>query len=216
MVAARMAAPLRADFGEILCRRQQRWLVVALSVLLSCASAARAAAQPGAGASSSPSRDAAREPAREPPASPPDRATPAPPEAAIIVGEPQQLAAMAARLAGHRVQLGDHVLLLHDVAGQGRPWVGVVVARCGQLWLHTAVTTLRLTGPLARMRLAGPGYLMWAVGVRRPAPGAAASAHGDELALSRLGVLAPPEASAASAAGEPRRDEPPCSPAPGS
>ncbi len=110
---------------------------------------------------------------------------PAPIEAAIIVGPPPALDAIASRLDGHRIHRGDHVLILEDLAGAGRPWVGVVSARCGQLWLDTAVTSLRLTGPLARPRLAGPGYLVWAIGHR--------AASGDSLSLSRLGILARPD-----------------------
>ncbi|MBK7534243.1 MAG: hypothetical protein IPI49_02505 [Myxococcales bacterium] len=90
---------------------------------------------------------------------------------------------MQARLRGHVIRRGDHVLLLEDVAGHGRPWVGVVTARGGALWLATSMGELRLTGPLARPRLAGPGYLLWAVG-RRDA---------GALRLVRLGVLARPD-----------------------
>jgi hypothetical protein len=97
---------------------------------------------------------------------------------------------MESRLAGHQVRRGDHVLLIEDVAHQGRPWVGVVVVRCGQLWLKTAVIALRFTGPLARARIAGPGYMVWATGVRRAV---ASGASGDDFELLRLGVLARPD-----------------------
>lgn len=86
------------------------------------------------------------------------------------------------------------MLLIEDIAGLGRPWVGVVQARCEQLWLVTALGPLRLTGPLARPRLAGPGYLVWALGRRQ----------GPALSLARLGVLArPDEVSAAHLAAPP-------------
>ncbi len=107
----------------------------------------------------------------------------APLEAALIVAPAALLASMRARLAGHQAHLGDGVLLIDDIAGLGRPWVGVVQVRCDQLWLITALGALRLTGPLARPRLAGPGYLLWALGRRRAT----------ELAVTRLGVLARPD-----------------------
>lgn len=107
----------------------------------------------------------------------------APLEASLVIAPPPLIAAMASRLAGHRFLAADHALILADVAGAGRPWVGVVAVRCGALWLDTAVTSLRLTGPLARPRLAGPGYLMWAIGRLSP---------DRSLALHRLGVLARP------------------------
>lgn len=114
------------------------------------------------------------------------RATAAPLEAAIVIAPAAELDAMATRLRGQRARRGDGVLIVTDIAGQGAPWIGVVAARSGALWLDTAVRSLRLTGPLARPRLAGPGYLLWVVGARRDAPDAA------ELEILRLGVLAPP------------------------
>ena len=127
--------------------------------------------------------------------------TPAPIEASLIIGAPARLEAMASRLAGHRFRTGDHVLLLEDVAGAGRPWVGLIASRCGALWLDTAVRSFRLTGPLARLRIAGPGYLVWATGSITPAPAEASEASTAEartkgpsssLELQRLGVLARP------------------------
>lgn len=126
------------------------------------------------------------------PEAPTEAATEAPLEASLVIAPPPLVAAMAGRLVGHRFFVGDHALILADVAGAGRPWVGVVAARCGGLWLDTAVASLRLTGPLARPRLAGPGYLMWAIGRVSP---------DRSLALHRLGVLARP--------AEVPRDRPP-------
>lgn len=98
------------------------------------------------------------------------------------VAEPAAARAMLDRLVGQRAGWQDGVLTIADVAGAGRPWIGVV-ERCGQaLWLVGDGFAWRLTGPLARPRLAGPGYLIWAIG----AP------SGDRLAVTRLGVLAPP------------------------
>lgn len=106
----------------------------------------------------------------------------APLEAALIVAPPSLLLSMHERLVGQRAHRSESVLLLEDIAGLGRPWVGVVQVRCDQLWLVTALDALRLTGPLARPRLAGPGYLLWVLGRRQ----------GPELAVARLGVLARP------------------------
>lgn len=122
----------------------------------------------------------------------------APLEAALIVAPAALLASMHARLPGQRAHLGDGVLLIDDIAGLGRPWVGVVQMRCDRPWLVTALGALRLTGPLARPRLAGPGYLVWALGQRR----------GPELAVARLGVLARPDE--LQAAGQPALPAPPC------
>lgn len=122
----------------------------------------------------------------------------APLEAALIVAPPPLLLSARERLAGQRAHLGDGVLLVDDIAGLGRPWVGVVQARCHQLWLVTALGALRLTGPLARPRLAGPGYLLWVLGRRQ----------GSELSLARLGVLARPDELLA--AGQPATAASPC------
>lgn len=140
---------------------------------------------------------------------PPPRAAPAielateevlaaPLEAALLVAPPALLTSMHARLNGQRARLGDGVLVVEDIAGLGRPWVGVVQRRCDQLWLVTALGPLRLTGPLARPRLAGPGYLLWALGRHQ----------GPELALARLGVLARPDE--LRAAGQPVLPSLPC------
>jgi len=71
---------------------------------------------------------------------------------------------------------------LRDVAGEGRPLVGVVERRGAELWL-TGAATVRLSGPLAHPRIAGPGYKVWVLG----APAADGSYR-----PRRLGVLAPP------------------------
>lgn len=96
------------------------------------------------------------------------------------VGDTAAARAMIVRLAGQRVRWQEGVLAIEDVAGEGRPWIGVVERRGEALWLVGEVA-LRMTGPLARPRLAGPGYLVWATGER----------VGDTLAVRRLGVLAP-------------------------
>ena len=98
------------------------------------------------------------------------------------VVEPRRARAMLDRLVGHRARWQDGVIAIDDVAGAGRPWIGVVERRGDALWLRGDGVALRLTGPLARPRLAGPGYLVWATGDR----------DRDALAVRRLGVLEPP------------------------
>ena len=106
----------------------------------------------------------------------------APVEAAIIVAPPAELRPITARLAGHSIRIGDGVVVIDDIAGAGRPWVGVVERRGPALWLVTAVGAFELVGPLARPRIAGPGYLVWVIGRR----------EGTRLRATRLGVLERP------------------------
>jgi hypothetical protein len=106
----------------------------------------------------------------------------APVEAAIVIAPQEELSAMARRLQGHRYRLGNGVLVIDDVSDAGRPWVGRVAKLQGQLVLETAVGNLELTGPLARSRILGPGYTVWAIGERR----------GTVLRVARTGVLRPP------------------------
>ncbi len=88
------------------------------------------------------------------------------------------------RLRGHRVVVADdgHSYTIEDVAGEGRPHIGIVERRDDQLWLSGAGGDYQLTGPLARPRMAGPGYKVWVLG----------DVSGDRLAARRLGVLARP------------------------
>ena len=109
---------------------------------------------------------------------------PVPIEASIVIAPPAELPEIAIRLAGHRYRTGDGVVVIDDVAGAGRPWTGVVERRGDALYLVTALGALELTGPLARPRIAGPGYTIWAVGRR----------GGDRLAVERIGVLRRPAA----------------------
>jgi hypothetical protein len=107
---------------------------------------------------------------------------PAPIEAAILVVPPADVPAIAARLAGHAFRTGDGVVIVDDVAGEGRPWTGVVERRGEALWLVTALGAYELTGPLARPRIAGPGYTIWVVGAR----------DGTRLTATRIGILRRP------------------------
>jgi hypothetical protein len=109
-------------------------------------------------------------------------ADPAVPDGRWHVGDPGRARAMLDRLLGHHVGWRDGVLMIDDVAGEGRPWIGVVERRRDGLWLRGQAFAWRLRGSLARPRLMGPGYLMWATG----------AVDGDDLQLHRIGVLAPP------------------------
>ena len=92
--------------------------------------------------------------------------------------QPAPLADELARLEGHRVATVKSGYVIEDVAGEGKPIVGVVEKRGSTLYLEGH----RLTGPLARPRIAGPGYKVWALG----------TIAGDTLRLRRIGILARP------------------------
>ena len=128
---------------------------------------------------------AAGDPARSPP--PPPVATAAPRAAATIAIDAAQAPAILERLAGHQVRFAAGRVVIDDIAGEGRPWVGVIERRGGELWLRTDVIALRLAGALARPRIAGPGYLAWATGTLEESPM-------PTLRLRRLGILARPAA----------------------
>jgi hypothetical protein len=109
------------------------------------------------------------------------------------------------RLAGHRVEAaptpGRYVLA--EVAGEGRPELGTVDRDGDALWLRTDDgRRLRLAGPLARPRIAGPGYRAWVLGEERDGV----------LWARRLGVLAPPPGDAAAARGAASGAKPPLRP----
>jgi hypothetical protein len=105
---------------------------------------------------------------------------------AIVTGEPAEIDAIAARLEGATLDVAaDHrSLTIVDVAGEGAPEVGVVVRDGKDLVLVTAERRLVLRGPLARPRIAGPGYTVWVTGAISP-DGASITAH-------RLGILRRP------------------------
>jgi hypothetical protein len=105
----------------------------------------------------------------------------------LLAIDPAEEPAIAARLAGQRFTVAaDHAsIAIDDVAGEGAPIVGVVERRGDELWLvpaDAAAPALKLTGPLARARIAGPGYTVWITG--DPAGGA--------IRVRRLGVLRRP------------------------
>jgi hypothetical protein len=117
-------------------------------------------------------------------------------------GTTADVAAELARLEGQRVRLVDEsaaqggpssagnahgAYVIEDVAGEGAPVVGVVERRGQALWLVSADgASYRLAGVLARPRIAGPGYKIWALGTVTIDSGERI------LTAQRIGVLAPP------------------------
>ena len=92
-------------------------------------------------------------------------------------------ASISARLRGQTFTIEDGVLAITDIAGEGAPMIGVVTRDGGDLLLDTPNGRWKLTGPLARPRIAGPGYTVWVLGT----PG------GDgTYKLRRIGVLRRP------------------------
>lgn len=92
------------------------------------------------------------------------------------------------RLRGHQVRRVDGGYIIEDIAGEGAPVVGVVERRGRDLYLVAADgAAYRLVGVLARPRIAGPGYKVWALGAVR-----ADGRGGPVLEPRRLGILAPP------------------------
>ncbi|HVV86344.1 MAG TPA: hypothetical protein VHE35_24980, partial [Kofleriaceae bacterium] len=71
-------------------------------------------------------------------------ARPAPVEASSIDVTADEGAAMLARLGGQRARVVAGRLVIDDVAGEGRPWVGVIERRGAELWLVTDGGALRL------------------------------------------------------------------------
>jgi hypothetical protein len=117
---------------------------------------------------------------------------------------PAQVDAVVARLAGHRIEISarrDAVTIV-DAAGEGPPRVGVIERDGDDLVMVTADGRWRLAGPLARPRIAGPGYTVWVIGD--------VDAAGAVLRARRLGVLLRP-ARAVTGARRPstRRSGPP-------
>jgi len=111
------------------------------------------------------------------------------PTAAAIANTAPTAAAIAdelSRLEGQRVTISADgaSYVIDDIAGEGKPLVGVVERRGDELWLITETDqAVRLTGVLAKPRIAGPGYKIWVLGRRTRA---------GDLQAHRLGVLAPP------------------------
>lgn len=96
------------------------------------------------------------------------------------------------RLAGHRVTRTADGYTIDDIAGEGRPVVGIVVRRGASLYLDGDHGSYRLAGRLARPRIAGPGYKIWALGPVSVSISVSGEAPDRVLTPRRLGVLAPP------------------------
>lgn len=113
--------------------------------------------------------------------------------AAILACEPSEVDAIAARLVGQRITIAPDrsSIAIDDVAGEGAPRIGVVARDGRALVLDTDQGRFVLAGPLARPRLAGPGYTIWVIG--EVAPGSVPT-----LTIRRLGVLRRPNFPAAS------------------
>ena len=104
---------------------------------------------------------------------------------------PQAMVEETRRLVGHEVAplAAGAGYVIEDVAGEGRPLVGVVERRGEELWLlpvdaDFGAPAVRLAGKLATPRIAGPGYKVWVLGAPEP---------DGSLRVRRLGVLRPPE-----------------------
>jgi hypothetical protein len=104
-----------------------------------------------------------------------------------VTVEPDEVDAIAARLAGHTVEIAAdrRAIRIVDVAGAGAPRVGVIAREGDDLVLVTAEGRWRLAGPLARPRIAGPGYTVWVIGTHD-------DASVPTLTARRLGILRRP------------------------
>jgi hypothetical protein len=106
----------------------------------------------------------------------------------VLAIDPAEADAIAARLEGQRFTIAaDRTSVeIDDVAGLGAPEVGVIELRGDALWIVPAGgAPARLTGPLARPRIAGPGYTVWVIGEAAP---------DGSIRARRLGILRRPRA----------------------
>ncbi len=95
-----------------------------------------------------------------------------------VLASPKEL---LSRLEGHTASIVGDDIAIDDVAGEGKPLVGVVERRGRALWVVGVGFAVELRGPLARPRIAGPGYRVWVLGAR----------SGEVLVARRIGVLEP-------------------------
>lgn len=103
----------------------------------------------------------------------------------VPVADDVEARAIAERLRGHEVRMTPGRVWIPSVAGEGTPWVGVVERRGRGLWLvGEGGDAFELRGPLARPRLAGPGYTIWVLGDL--------DERAQTMQVRRLGVLRPP------------------------
>jgi len=107
--------------------------------------------------------------------------------AGVLACEPAEVDAIAALLAGQRFTIAAdrRSIDITDVAGEGAPEVGTVVRDGGALVLVTEDGRFVLRGPLARPRIAGPGYTVWVIGT-------VGAGTVPTLTARRLGVLRKP------------------------
>jgi hypothetical protein len=111
---------------------------------------------------------------------------------AVAAAPAPSVAAQVARLEGQRftVAVDGTSYTIEDVGGEGPPRVGTIERRGHGLYLiEDSGQAWRLSGPLARPRIAGPGYRVWVLG---EASDADAGGGESTLRARRLGVLAPP------------------------
>ncbi len=101
---------------------------------------------------------------------------------ALLLGNP--VSDELSRLEGHDVVVASDGLSyeIRSVAGEGKPLVGIVERAGSQLFLVTANARLELLGPLARPRIAGPGYKVWVIG----------KVNSGAITAKRIGVLRSP------------------------
>ena len=110
----------------------------------------------------------------------------------VLACEPSEVDAISARLVGQRFTIAADrsSIAIEDIAGEGAPRVGVVARDGRALVFDTEQGRFVLAGPLARPRLAGPGYTIWVIG--DVTPGSVPT-----LTIHRLGVLRRPNFPAA-------------------
>jgi len=120
--------------------------------------------------------------------------------AALLAGD-GAIADELARLVGQRVEVTEGAYSIEDIAGEGPPIVGTVCRDADALVLVSGRGRERLIGPLARPRIAGPGYRVWVIG----------TATADRaLRARRLGVLAPPSRTGSGSASTASSPSNPC------
>lgn len=96
------------------------------------------------------------------------------------------------RLVGLRVDVGSNGYQIVDVAGEGAPLVGCVKRDGPSLYFENSEHHLRLVGPLAVPRIAGPNYKVWIMGHVEA---------GEVLRATRLGILSDPSRSGCTTLG---------------
>ena len=90
------------------------------------------------------------------------------------------------RLVGLEVEVNADSYRIVDVAGEGAPLVGCVHREGASLYFAGAGIRLRLVGPLAVPRIAGPNYKVWVMGKIEA---------GTILYATRLGIVSGPSSS---------------------